>query len=263
MRAIHQDYLRVGADIITANSYNSNRGQLATIGAADRMEELSDLAVRVAREARDSMKPEAYVAGSIAPTNRFPRGWDPDRVQSQSELAHDWGDQAAVLEQAGADLILIETMSAIFQLIPAMDAAQATGLPVFLGIHATDEGTMTSGETMKALVESLDGRLPEAILLMCRPPEAISATMPALREAFIGPIGAYADIGYGRSTSGPEGSYHTIEIGSNTPRRYAQYCEQWLDMGAQIIGGCCATTPNISRPCDRSSGARRSDAENE
>jgi S-methylmethionine-dependent homocysteine/selenocysteine methylase len=241
--AIHEDYLRVGADIVTANSYNTNRGQLASVGQADRMEEFSRVAVTLAVEARDKMNPDAYVAGSIAPTNRFPHGWDPDRVAPADELARDWGDQTDVLADAGADLILIETMSAIFQLLPAVQAARNTGLPVFLGIHATAEGTMTSGETIEQLMEALSGREPDAILLMCRPPEHISATMPGLREAFSGPVGAYADIGYGRDPDPTTWRYHTIDIGSNTPRRYAEFGREWLDAGAQIIGGCCATTP--------------------
>jgi S-methylmethionine-dependent homocysteine/selenocysteine methylase len=243
VRAIHEDYLRAGADIVTANSYNTNRGQLASVGAADRMEEFSSVAMTLALEARDRMNSDAYVAGSIAPTNRFPQGWDPDRVAPPGELARDWGDQAAVLADAGADLILIETMSAIFQLLPAVEAASATGLPVFLGIHATAAGTMTSGETMQELMDALSGGEPDAILLMCRPPEHISATLPKLRAAFGGPVGAYADIGYGRDPDPTKWRYHTIDIGANSPRRYAEFGQQWLDGGAQIIGGCCATTP--------------------
>jgi S-methylmethionine-dependent homocysteine/selenocysteine methylase len=243
VRAIHEDYLRVGADIITANSYNSNRGQLATVGAADRMEELSRLAVQLAVQARDRMNPSASVAGSIAPTNRFPRGWDPARVAPPEQLAREWGDQSAVLAEAGSDVILIETMSAIFQLIPAVDAARATRLPVLLGIHPTPEGTMTSGETMEQLVAALEDRMPDAILLMCRTPEDVSATLPSLRDAFSGPIGGYANTGYERRVDAGAGQYHTIDIGANTPARYAEACEEWIQMGAQIIGGCCGTTP--------------------
>jgi methionine synthase I (cobalamin-dependent) len=243
VRAIHEDYLRVGADIVTANSYNTNRGQLGAVGMADRMEEFSRLAVELAREARDRMNPNAYVAGAIAPTNRFPQGWDPGRVPPRDELLKEWGDQAAVLADAGADLILIETMSAIFQLLPAVEAAKATGLPVFLGIHATPQGTMSSGETMEELVKALEGMEPDAILLMCRPPEDISATLPNLRAAFSGPIGAYANIGYGKSKAPTKWQYHEIDIGHNTPVHYAHFGEEWIGMGAQIIGGCCATTP--------------------
>jgi methionine synthase I (cobalamin-dependent) len=243
VRAIHEDYLRVGADVITANSYNTNRGQLATVGLSDRWEEFSRLAVKLACDARDRMNPVAYVAGSIAPTNRFPQGWDAGRVPPVDELRRDWGDQTSVLAEAGADLILIETMSAIFQLLPAIDAARTTGLPVFLGIHATPEGTLSSGETLEELVAELENREPDAILLMCRPPEHISAMLPALRAAFSGAIGGYANVGYEKDPDPTRHQYHSVDQGYRTPVSYAEFCQEWLEMGAQIVGGCCGTTP--------------------
>jgi S-methylmethionine-dependent homocysteine/selenocysteine methylase len=249
LRAIHEDYLRIGADIVTANSYNTNRGQLARVGLAHRMEELSRRAVEIAREARDRLAPDACVAGSIAPTTRFPTGWDPARVAPATSLLREWSDQVAILVEAEADLILIESMSAVFQLLPAVRAARASGLPVWLGIHATADGTMTSGESMDDLVPALDehGLGVDAILLMCSAPAAITATLPKLRGAFAGPIGAYANTGYRRGPAPahyPETQYHVIDIGENTPERYAEHGRAWRDMGAQIIGGCCATTPD-------------------
>ena len=248
-RAIHEDYLRVGADIITANSYNTNRGILGLVGLAHKMEDFSRLAVQIARDARDRLAPEAFVAGSIAPTTRFPGGWNPQRVAPVDNLRREWGDQVTVLARAGADLILVETMSAIFQALPAVEAAMQSGLPVFLGVHGTAAGTMSSGETMGELVSSLDsnGRRVDAILLMCSSPEAISATLPNLRASFPGPVGAYANIGYRRGNkpvSYPEDQYFVFETAANTPERYAKYGRQWMEMGAQIIGGCCGTTPD-------------------
>ncbi|HEV8676334.1 MAG TPA: homocysteine S-methyltransferase family protein [Methylomirabilota bacterium] len=161
VQVVHEDYLRLGADIVTANSYNTNRGQLARVGLAHQMEAFSRRAVEIARAARDRLAPEAAVAGSIAPTTRFPGGWDPGRVAPAAELRREWADQVAVLAAAGADLILIESMSAIFQLLPAVEAAAASGLPVFLGLHATAAGTMTNGETMPELVAALTAAGPE------------------------------------------------------------------------------------------------------
>ena len=249
IRAIHEDYLRAGADLITTNSYNTNRGILSKVGLAHKMEEVSRLAVEIARDARDRLAPEAFVAGSIAPTTRFPTGWDPKRVAPAEDLRREWGDQVPVLAEAGADLVLIESMSAIFQLLPAVEAAAQSGLPVFLGVHATPGGTMTNGETMAELVRALEtaGHHVDAILLMCSSPDAISATLPQLRAAYRGPIGAYANLGYkraGRPARYPESQYHVIETGENTPELYAEYGRRGLDIGAQIVGGCCGTTPD-------------------
>jgi len=250
LREIHADYLRAGAEIITANSYNTNRGQLAHIGLAHKMEEFSRRAIELAREARDAVNPEAYVAGAIAPTNRFPTGWDTARVPPADELLKEWGDQVAALAAAGADLIMIESMRGVAHLLPAVKAATTSGLPVFLSVHCTVEGIMESGERVEDMVVALDReRLSvDALLLMCSPPEAISATLPKLRAAFAGPIGAYANIGYKRAITTaaprfPETQYHGIDIGENTPEHYAEYGRQWREMGAQIIGGCCASTP--------------------
>ena len=83
--------------------------------------------------------------------------------------------------------------------------------------------------------------------MRCSSPEAISATLPKLRSAFAGPVGAYANIGYKRANRPvrfPESQYHVIETEENTPERYAEDGRRWLDMGAQIIGGCCGTTPD-------------------
>lgn len=122
------------------------------------------------------------------------------------------------------------------------------GKDVF-GVHAEAGGTMTSGGTMAQLVAVLEraGRRVDAILLMCRPPDAISTTLPRRRSAFAGRIGTYANLGYRRRADGsvqfPEGQYHVIDIGENTPERDAQVGRKWREMGAQILGGWCGWTP--------------------
>ena len=86
----------------------------------------------------------------------------------------------------------------------------------------------------------------DAVLAMCSTPELISASLPKLRAAFDGPVGAYANIGYKRP-AGPVGThkrqFHVIDATDYPPARYAEFGQEWLDMGAQIVGGCCASTP--------------------
>ena len=63
---------------------------------------------------------------------------------------------------------------------------------------------------------------------------------------FSGPIGAYGHVGYNENEkfgSSPDEPYFSIDIGEYTPERYAEIASDWKKMGAQIIGGCCATTP--------------------
>ena len=251
IREITHDYVAAGADIIETNTFNSTSVSQADYGLSHLVRELNEAGALLAREVCDELSTSSrprLVAGVLGPTNRTaslsPDVNDPGfRNTSFDELRDTYRDSVLGLISGGADLILIETMSAIFQLLPAIDAARETGLPVFLGIHATPEGTLSSGEALDDLVAELEGKEPDAILLMCRPPEHISAMLPVLRTAFAGPIGGYANVGYEKDPDPTRHQYHSVDQGYMTPVRYAEFCEQWLEQGAQIVGGCCGTTP--------------------
>jgi S-methylmethionine-dependent homocysteine/selenocysteine methylase len=80
---------------------------------------------------------------------------------------------------------------------------------------------------------------------MCSSPTAISAGLPKLRQAFPGPIGAYPNIGYNRASEALKQGrqWHDLDTTSYTPVDLAGDGAVWLTMGAQIVGGCCGTTP--------------------
>lgn len=245
VRAVHEDYLRVGADIITTNSFWSNRTRLARLGEADRMEEYTRVSVELAREAVDESGCDAYVAGSMAPpTGRRSPG---NMVAATDDMAGEFRDQAAVLAEAGSDFILLEYVSTVEEATTLVRVAAETGLPVFLGLkHFDAAGTMASKEDAVDAVHAVEGLPVAAVLDMCSPPEEITAVFPRVRQAFDGPIGAYANIGYWGDSKAPSDAtrqWHRIDVGENSPDRYAEYARGWLAEGAQIIGGCCASGP--------------------
>ena len=245
VRAVHEDYLRAGAEIITTNSFWSNRTRLARLGQADRMEEYTRVSVELAREAVDENGLDAYVAGSMAPpTGRRSPG---NIGASSDDLTGEFRDQAAVLAEAGADFILLEYVSTVEEATTLVSVAAETGLPVFLGLkHFDAAGTMASREDAVDAVRAVEGLPVAAVLDMCSPPEEITAVFPRIRQAFDGPIGAYANIGYRGDPKAPSDAtrqWHTIDVGENSPDRYAEYARGWLAEGAQIIGGCCASGP--------------------
>ena len=238
VRAVHEDYLRVGADIITTNSFWTNRPMLDMVGLGDSMAAYTKLSVELARDARDRFNPDAYVAGAMCP----PRSGD---------VYEALAEQAKVLTAAGVDLLLLELVGSIEEAVASVDAASGTGLPVFLGSYVTSRATIQrgthedTGETIEALVDALQGRRVDAILPMCVPPDYIATTLPRLRAVYDGPIGAYANIGYKntrREVAYPTTQFLEIQV-EHTPGDYAACVHDWLDMGAQIIGGCCASTP--------------------
>jgi S-methylmethionine-dependent homocysteine/selenocysteine methylase len=238
---IHRDYLRVGADIITSNNFYTSRAMMAIIGEEERWEEYTRLGGEIAVRARDAVNPEAYVAGGFAPP------YDGD-------LREEFEGQALVLARAGVDVMLPEYVAGssvhetpLADCINAIEVCAKTGLPVFLGIsNVREDGKLHTGDSLEDLISGLRGHPVDAVLLMCSGPRAISACLPRLRDAFDGPIGAYANIGYGDNPkfgASPDESIYRIDTGEYTPARYAEVAREWKEMGAQIIGGCCATGP--------------------
>jgi S-methylmethionine-dependent homocysteine/selenocysteine methylase len=194
-------------------------------------------------QARDEVNAEAYVAGGFAPP------YDGD-------LRQELEGQARVLAKAGVDVMLPEYLTGslvhdtpISDCITAVDACAAAGLPVFLGIcNVSEKGTLMRGESYQELVAALKGHAVDGILLMCSSPEEISACLPSLRKAFDGPVGAYGNLNYAYERnpkwgSSPDEPLNVLDFGEYTPKRYAEFAGQWKEMGAQIIGGCCGTTP--------------------
>jgi len=103
---IHIDYLRAGADAITANTFRTHRRSLEKIGMGDRARELTRLAVDIARSARDKVKPEALVLGSVAPLEDCYR---PDLAPLPDVCRAEHAEMIAALLDAEVDLVLIET----------------------------------------------------------------------------------------------------------------------------------------------------------
>jgi len=240
VRQVHTDYLDLGADIITTNTFWGNRSRMGVASLANDWEEYTRLAAEIALASRDAVNSEAYVAAGIAPS--------PGDGDSYEDLR----DQAAVLAEMGVDAILTEYVGSVEKVRQSVRAAAPTGLPLLLGLcHFDEQGRLArDGGTMEQVVAAVreEGVRVDAMLLMCSMPEDISRTLPVLQNAFEGPVGAYANVGYtgagGLKGDDPDVQLRGSNIGENTPENYARFGQEWLDMGAQIVGGCCATTPD-------------------
>jgi homocysteine S-methyltransferase len=236
VKEVHEDYLRVGADIITTNSFWTNRFRLEMVGLAGQAEEYTRLAAVIACEARDRINANAYVAGSLAPPG-----------MGVTELYEEYRRQAAALAAGGVDLILLEYVSSIAEAVQLVPAAATTGVPVFLGIcELRPDGTMRYGDTVEQLHEALADVGVDGVLAMCSKPENISVILPKLRNVFDKPFGAYAEVGYRRASQPanyPERQWHILDDSFCPPERYRQFAHDWITMGAQIVGACCGSTP--------------------
>ncbi len=260
VQQVHSDYLRVGADIITSNNFWTTPTRLETIGERDNWREYATAAIRNAVQVRDAKRPEAYVAGGIASPSLqegLPPGYSPasdTRQLGVEGFRKEWADHAKLLADEGADVILPEFVAFIEDCVVAVDGCAEAGLPVFLGVRQiTSDGTMKFGESLADLARALEGHPVDAVLLMCSSPENISVGLPVLREAFAGPVGAYANLGYNPTgpianrpmlgNQKPSAGEDIFQNAEYYPSRMAEFAGAWKSMGAQIIGGCCASGP--------------------
>lgn len=250
LRQIHADYMRAGAEIITADTFRTHRRNLVVAGMGHRAEELTHMAVRIARSAirartevfdpEKRARKEVFIAGSIGPLEDC---YSPDLVPPQEACEREHAEMAQHLADADVDLILVETMNTVREAVAATHAARATGLPVLTGFVCRTDGKLFSGETVTEAVEAIAPLGVAGLMVNCTPSTTIHKPLTELVAAvrrldFPMPIlGVYANIGH---TNQIEGWTDTADV---APIEYARLAAEWLRLGANLIGGCCGTTP--------------------
>jgi 5-methyltetrahydrofolate--homocysteine methyltransferase len=249
---IHRQYLEVGADLITTNTFNAQRISLADYGMTDLAYEMNVAAAQVARAAADAAtaadpgRPR-YVMGALGPTNRTasisPDVSDPGaRNVTFGQLVEAYLEQARGLVDGGVDLLLIETIfdtlnakAAIFA-VETLFEEHARRWPVVISGTITDaSGRTLSGQVTEAFWHSVRHARPLAVGLNC-----------ALGAAEIRP---YLD-----DLSRAADTFISCHPNAGLPNAFGEYDEtaaqmatvmgEFVDAGlVNIVGGCCGTTP--------------------
>lgn len=232
VRQVHAEYVDAGAEWITANTFRTHARNLAHCGLSHRAAELTELAVRLARDAAGV---GAFVLGSQAPLEDC---YSPHLVPSEAELDREHVAMARNLADAGVDAILVETQNTIREAVAAARAAAGTGLPVLVSFVCGRNGRLLSGERLGSAAAAVLDCRPAALLVNCLPPESVAAALSELLAAAAGlPVGVYANIGY----ADERGQW--VITDSVNADFYAAQAADWLRVGARIVGGCCGTTP--------------------
>src|SRR5207244_2280037 len=133
VRQVHEDYIRAGAAVVIANTFSTDRSRLEEAGVGDRVEEVNRRAVEAALEARERAgRPEVVVAGSLSRAAAFAIDRKP-LPGGPARLREVYSEQAGILAAAGVDLFALEMITGVEHGEPALEAARATGLPLWLG----------------------------------------------------------------------------------------------------------------------------------
>jgi methionine synthase / methylenetetrahydrofolate reductase(NADPH) len=242
--SIHEDYLQAGAEIIETNTFGANRFRLARHGLASKVAEINAAGVRLAMQAVSHLKEKqagtAYVAGSIGPLGiRL----EPLGKTGLDEARAAFAEQIEALAVAGVDMLIIETMPALNEAREALLAAEETApnLPVLVMVTVDDESNCLDGSTPQHAATQLAEWGAGAIGVNCSTgPSTVLTAIEAIRGATTLPLAAMPNAGMPRAIEG-----RNIYLCS--PEYMASFARKAIAAGAQIVGGCCGTTPNHIR----------------
>lgn len=242
VRAVHDDFFAAGAHVATVNSYTLHRDRLRPAGFEDQFEKLHHLACDLACQSRDAFG-AGLVAGCLGPL-----GWSYSHDGAPPEdQSIDLYDEICRLQKDTVDVFLIETIASIAQARASLSAALRYDKPVWIALTVddTDGARLRSGESLADALAAIQQIGPDALLLNCSVPEAVTQGMSALEKTDIA-TGAYAN---GFTAIRPEflkkgSSVSALSKRSDlTPQAYADHAATWISLGATMVGGCCEVGP--------------------
>lgn len=253
VREVHEDYIRAGAQIITTNTFSTARHVLESIGLQAEVKAINREAVRLAQAARDNAATdEVFVAGSMSST---PGLNNPRQMAMGDKAAANYRELADTLAEAGVDLIIAEMMLDFVNAPLVIEAALATGLPVWVGYSAmlADDGAGVMSWRMHNAASTIPADDFGALVAAIAPlggaaagvmHSQITDTGPALEvlgRHWSGAKLAYAETG---RLEKPDWIFEEV----CSPNAYAAEVERWItEYGVQIVGGCCGTGPEHIR----------------
>ena len=226
---IHRAYLDAGADIILANTFGANGFKY------DNLEEIVTAAVVNAKKAVADSGRKAYVALDMGPTGKLLK---PMGTLDFEECVSIYADVVRYGAKAGADLILIETMSDTYELKAAVLAAKEnSNLPVVATVVFDEHHKMLTGATPEVVVAMLEGLRVDAIGMNCGlGPKQMKPIFETMARYASIPLVITPNAGLPRSENGKT----VYDVG---PEEFAEDMEEIINMGAWMAGGCCGTTP--------------------
>lgn len=226
---IHKEYLNAGADIINANTFGANRFKF------DNLEEIITSGIKNAKRAVSEVGKEAYVALDIGSCGKLLK---PMGTLDFLDAVDVFAEIVKIGAKAGADLVLIETMSDTYELKAAVLAAKENcDLPVFATVIFDESEKMLTGATPEAVVALLEGLNVDAIGINCGlGPKQMKPIFDRLAACASVPLIVNPNAGLPRTENGRT----VYDVG---PDEFADDMEEIVNKGAWVIGGCCGTTP--------------------
>ncbi len=233
---IHRAYIDAGAQLVATNTFGANRFKLGQHGLESRVRDINAAAVELAKKVVDASFKEVLIAGDVGPlgVRLAPFG----RVKPAQAYAA-FGEQIVALVEAGVDLIVIETMSDLFEIAEAVRAAKDIGkVPVVATMTFTRDDRTLLGDSPARVGAALANLGADFIGVNCSGgPAQVLRLLNAMKQA-----APEANFAVKPNAGWPEQVGGRIMYPA-TPEYFAEYALAFAEAGARIIGGCCGTTP--------------------
>jgi methionine synthase / methylenetetrahydrofolate reductase(NADPH) len=232
---VHQGFIRAGAELIETNTFGANRRKLAAQYLDDRLEEIVERGVKLAREAREIAGAPVLIGGAVGPLGEL------EGEHGSGGNAYDiFHEQARLLEGRGVDLFLVETFFDLEELETAIAAVQdVSALPIVAQLTFDEDAQTLAGVSATEAVERLGGLGVAAIGANCGlGPQAALAALSEMSAHGNGvALSAQPNVGL------PSRSGGRLIYPHATPDYFGEFAAQATSLGARIVGGCCGTTP--------------------
>src|SRR6187397_3162694 len=234
--AVHDEYVRAGADIVETNTFGANRIKLGSFGLGDKLAEINR---EGARNARRAVGDRAYVAGAIGPLGIRIEPWGKTGVDEAREY---FREQARALVEGGVDLFILETFRDLNEIGAAIDAArEVADLLIVAQMTTEEDGNTLDGTPPERFAPELERRGATVIGVNCAVgPAPMLDTIERMAAVTKLKLSAQPNAGKPRDVEG-----RNIYLCS--PEYMASYARRFILHNVRIVGGCCGTTPEHIR----------------
>ena len=232
---LQQAYKKAGSQIVYASTFSANRISLGNYGLENQVKELNTALMGISRNA---VGKDVLVAGDLTTTGK--------QEISYEELLEAYKEQILALVEAGADLLVAETMMGITECMAAIDAAASVcELPVMCTLTVESDGSLFFGGNIDEAVETLAEMGADAVGINCSTgPDQLLSVVENMRKKVSVPLIVKPNAGM------PVIDEMGNPVYSMGAEDFASHMKRLVEAGADIVGGCCGTAPEyIQRLC--------------
>jgi len=245
----HLDFIKSGADVIVTNNFSARRTRTVQNNVDEHFIYANKKAGELALKAKKISKKNILIAGSLPPQNDT---YLPDE-RDENLIKKNFADQADLLKPF-IDFFYLDVMSSIREVEIALSVVEKINLPVLVGLHISENGKLTSGETITNVFEKCKNKNVLGLITACTSPEITENVIDEVKELKI-PFGFKANLW--KKQPLPVGEIVTFDkngFGENpvnilgtrddiTAEKFYDFSKKMIDKGATILGGCCETKP--------------------